>query len=357
VEVLVMRSAFWAGKRVLVTGHTGFKGSWLALWLASLGARVTGFALPPATDPSLWPLLGLSGEVTDLTADVRDLAAVDAAYAEARPEIVFHLAAQSLVRPSYQDPAGTFATNVIGTAHVLDAARRCPATRAIVIVTSDKCYANRETDRAYREDDALGGRDPYSGSKACAEVMTMAYRNAFPGSEIGVASARAGNVIGGGDWAADRLLPDLVRSARQGMPAPIRFPKAVRPWQHVLEPLNGYLMLAERLWLEAANFASAWNFGPDQDAAAPVEDVANAVVSQWGSPARWVATAGEQPHEAQLLRLDSGKARSALGWKPRLALRDAVAWTVQWYRDQADGKDARTLCLQQIGRYMKLAGG
>jgi CDP-glucose 4,6-dehydratase len=348
-----MRGDFWSGKRVLVTGHTGFKGSWLALWLTSLGARVTGFALAPATDPSLWPLLGLSGGVTDITADVRDLAAVDAAYAEARPEIVFHLAAQSLVRPSYQDPVGTYATNVMGTVNTLDAARRCAETRVVVIVTSDKCYENRETNEACLEGDPMGGRDTYSSSKGCAELVTAAYRNSFFAKGAAVASARAGNVIGGGDWSADRLLPDLVRSILRDEPAAIRNPRSTRPWQHVLEPLSGYLLLAERLWQEGGQFAEGWNFGPDDAESVPVADVANAVVARWGPPARWSAVAGEHPHEAHFLRLDSSKARAMLGWRPRLGLHDALAWTVQWYKEQAAGCDARSLCLRQIEQYSK----
>ena len=352
----MIRREFWAGKRVLVTGHTGFKGSWLALWLASMGARVSGYALAPATDPALWPLLGLAGEMQDIAADVRDPAVMDGAFAQARPEIVFHLAAQSLVRLSYQDPVGTYATNVMGTVNLLDAARRCQETRAVVIVTSDKCYENRESDHAYRESDPMGGRDPYSSSKGCAELVTAAYRNSFFAKGAAVASARAGNVIGGGDWAADRLVPDLVRSAQRNESTAIRHPKATRPWQHVLEPLSGYLMLAERLWQDSARFSGGWNFGPDEADAVPVESVANAVVAQWGAPARWNPVAGTHPHEAHLLRLDSTKARSLLGWKPRLGLGNALAWTVQWYKEQAARADARQLCLRQIEQYGQLAG-
>ena len=356
MEELVIGRDFWAGKRVLVTGHTGFKGSWLALWLSSLGARVCGLALAPATDPSLWSLLGLAGEVEAATVDVRDLAAVDRVFAGVRPQIVFHLAAQSLVRPSYQDPVGTYATNVMGTVHVLDAARRCAETRAVVIVTSDKCYENKESDRAYREADPMGGRDPYSSSKGCAELVTAAYRRSFFETGAAVASARAGNVIGGGDWASDRLLPDLIRAAQSGEPAPIRNPGATRPWQHVLEPLSGYLMLAERLSSDSAQFPGGWNFGPDEADAVAVEAVANAVVAQWGPPARWSAVPGTHPHEAHFLKLDSTKARSLLGWKPRLGLRDALTWTVQWYKDQSARADARGLCLRQIEQYARLAG-
>jgi CDP-glucose 4,6-dehydratase len=354
MEELVIRREFWAGKRVLVTGHTGFKGSWLALWLSSLGARVSGYALAPATDPSLWLLLGLGGEMQAITADVRDLGAVNRAFAEAHPQIVFHLAAQSLVRPSYQDPVGTYATNVMGTVHVLDAARRCPETRVVVIVTSDKCYENRESNQAYRETDPMGGRDPYSSSKGCAELVTSAYRSAFFSEGAAVASVRAGNVIGGGDWAVDRLVPDLIRAAQRGEPTPIRNPKATRPWQHVLEPLSGYLMLAERLSQDPVHLAGGWNFGPDEADAVPVEEVANSVVAQWGPPARWSAAPGPHPHEAFFLKLDSSKARSLLDWRPRLGLRKALTWTVQWYKDQAARADARGLCMQQIEQYGRL---
>jgi CDP-glucose 4,6-dehydratase len=351
MEELVIGRDFWAGKRVLVTGHTGFKGSWLSLWLSSLGARVSGYALAPATDPSLWPLLGIAGEVQTITADVRDLAAVNRALADVRPEIVFHLAAQSLVRASYQDPVGTYATNVMGTVHVLDAALRCPATQVVVVVTSDKCYENRESDQAYRETDPMGGRDPYSSSKGCAELVTAAYRNSFFDKRAAVASVRVGNVVGGGDWAPERLVPDLIRAAQRGDPASIRNPGATRPWQHVLEPLSGYLMLAERLSQDPAEFSGGWNFGPDEADAVPVGEVADAVVAQWGPPARWSAAPGLHPHEAHSLKLDSSKARAQLGWKPRLELRDALAWTVQWYKDQAARAHARDLCLRQIEQY------
>ena len=350
VEGLVIGREFWSGKRVLVTGHTGFKGSWLALWLHALGARVHGLALAPATEPSLWKLLDLDAEVKSGLADVRDLAAVRRAFEEAKPEIVLHLAAQSLVRPSYDDPVGTYATNVMGTVHVLEAARTSAAMRVVVNVTSDKCYENRETDQAYRETDAMGGRDPYSSSKGCAELVTAAYRNSFY-KDKALASARAGNVIGGGDWAADRLLPDLVRAALLGEAAMIRNPGAVRPWQHVLEPLAGYLLLAERLWNDPARFAGGWNFGPPVDEAIPVKDVADAFARRWGSAARWKTDGGVHPHEARFLRLDAAKARKELGWKPRLRLQDAIGWTADWYRQQAAGTLARTLCLSQIEQY------
>lgn len=356
MEELVIGRDFWAGKRVLVTGHTGFKGSWLALWLSSLGARVSGYALAPATDPSLWALLGLAREMNDITAEVRDLAAVDRAVAEVRPQIVFHLAAQSLVRPSYQDPVGTYATNVMGTVHVLDAARRCAETQAVVIVTSDKCYENRESNQAYRETDPMGGRDPYSSSKGCAELVTAAYRSSFFDKGAAVASVRAGNVIGGGDWAADRIVPDIVRAVARGEPVRVRNPYAIRPWQHVLEPLSGYLLLAERLCEKPAEFAGAWNFGPPAADAVSVETFVTAIARMWGPPAGWARDEGAHPHEAGYLKLDSSKARALLGWKPRLGLETALDWTVQWYKTHTQGGDTKALSLAQIERYLGLSG-
>jgi len=354
----VIRRDFWAGKRALVTGHTGFKGGWLSLWLSSLGAKVTGYALEPSTDPSLWPLLGLEGEVASHTADVRDYPALARIFKEMRPEIVFHLAAQSLVRSSYEDPVGTYATNVMGTVHVLEAVRQARSVRVAVNVTSDKCYENREWDRGYREDDSMGGRDPYSSSKGCAELVTAAYRRSFFDNyrdTASLASVRAGNVIGGGDWAADRLIPDFVRATLLGVPVEIRNPESIRPWQHVLEPLYGYLLLAERLWEDGTAHAGGWNFGPDDDDAVPVAKVASVLASLWGEPARWVAAPGSHPHEARFLKLDSTKARELLHWKPRLGLQTALAWTVEWYKGCAEGASAKALCLKQIERYEELA--
>jgi CDP-glucose 4,6-dehydratase len=351
----VVDAKFWAGKRVLVTGHTGFKGSWLSLWLASLGAKVTGYALPPPPDkPSLWGLVEAKAGISSILADIRDLDRLCKAMDEAQPEIVLHLAAQSLVRPSYDDPVGTYATNVLGTIHVLEAARRLKGLRALVNVTSDKCYENLETGQAYRETDPMGGRDPYSNSKGCAELITSAYRMSFfDGARV--ASARAGNVIGGGDWALDRIVPDTVRAAVAGKPVEIRNPRAVRPWQHVLEPLGGYLLLAERLAEQTRDFAEAWNFGPDEADAVPVETVVGTVTSLWGPPAAWKTNSGEHPHEAHFLRLDSSKARSRLGWRPRLGLPLALEWTVDWYRKQSQGGDAMQLTRAQIEQYMELA--
>ena len=357
LEDVVTSKDFWNGKRVFVTGHTGFKGAWLVLWLEALGARVSGYALVPPTQPSLWALIEGSVAVRSRIADVRDLPTLGRAMQEFQPDIVFHLAAQSLVRASYADPVGTYATNVMGTVHVLEATRQVPSVRAIVNVTSDKCYQNLETGQAYREGDPMGGHDPYSSSKGCAELVTTAYRDSFLARAGGaaLASARAGNVIGGGDWALDRVVPDTVRAALAGAPVRIRNPNAVRPWQHVLEPLWGYLQLAERLWAEPRRFAEGWNFGPDESEAVPVKVVVSTLVRLWGPPAAWTADDGAHPQEANFLRLDSSKARRELGWRPRLGLERALEWTVQWYKHQAQGADARVLAVEQIGRYMELA--
>ena len=352
---------FWAGRRVLVTGHTGFKGAWLSLWLARLGARVTGFALAPETSPSLCALAGLADRVEHRIGDVRDRAALAACVAEARPEIVLHLAAQALVRPSYDDPVATYATNVMGTVHLLEAVRACPEVAAVVIVTSDKAYENREWVWAYREDEPMGGRDPYSNSKGCAELVTSAYRASFfgeGGHPAQIASARAGNVIGGGDWSPDRLIPDVVRAFGRGEPVEIRAPAAVRPWQHVLEPLAGYLRLAEALCGEdGACYAEAWNLGPADADCRPVSEVVAGLARGWGEGATWRLSAGTHPHEATFLKVDASKARARLGWDRRLRLAEALDWTGAWYRAQARGADAAALTLEQIARYEALADG
>jgi CDP-glucose 4,6-dehydratase len=359
VEDVVTLPSFWRGKRVFLTGHTGFKGAWLALWLTDLGAEVIGYSLPPPTDPSLFEMAGVKDRVRHLDGDVRDEAALARAVAEARPEIVFHLAAQSLVRVSYDEPAATYATNVMGTVNLLEAVRRCEAVRAVICVTSDKCYENRETPRPYREDDAMGGYDPYSSSKGCAELVTSAYRRSFFPPErvadhgVAVASARAGNVIGGGDWARDRLVPDLMRAFAAGVRPVIRFPGAIRPWQHVLEPLAGYMRLAERLFRGDAAAAEGWNFGPDEADGRPVRWIADRSSGLWGAGAGWDRTGQPQMHEATLLRLDCSKARTELGWRPVWPLDEGLRQTVVWYRDVAQGAEPAEMTLRQIREHQE----
>lgn len=349
----MINPSFWAGRRVLLTGHTGFKGAWLAVWLRRMGAQVTGFALPPPSTPSLHACTGANSLSLHITGDVRDPAAVQDAFDRSRPEVVLHLAAQALVRPSFEDPVGTFATNVMGTVHVLDAARRLGGVAAIVVVTSDKAYENREWHWAYREDEAMGGFDPYSSSKGCAELVTAAYRRSYFGTGTAVASARAGNVIGGGDWAAERIVPDCVRAFLRGEHVALRSPGATRPWQHVLEPLAGYLMLAERLATggPGGGFAEAWNFGPAEADAIPVGKLVTALATLWGEGAGWRLDDRPKPHEAHFLKVDAAKARARLGWRPALGIAEALEWTVDWYRREARGEVARDLCLEQIDRY------
>lgn len=348
---------FWRGRRVLLTGHTGFKGSWLALWLSHLGARVAGYALAPPTRPSLFEVAGVAGGMASETGDVRDLEHLAAFVAAQRPEVVFHLAAQPLVRYGYREPVETYATNVMGTVHLLEAVRRTEDVRVVVNVTSDKCYENREWEWGYRETDALGGRDPYSNSKGCAELVTAAYRASFfagapEGRVVAVASARAGNVIGGGDWSEDRLIPDLVRAIQAGRAVRIRNPRATRPWQHVADPLNGYLVLAERLWADGPAFSGAWNFGPSPQDAWPVARVVEAALARWGAGPGWEAEPGPQPHEAGTLILDAARARSRLDWRPRWDIARAIEATVAWYRAHADGADMRKATLAQVEAFM-----
>lgn len=351
-----MNFAGYAGRRVLITGHTGFKGGWLATWLHQLGAHVAGMALPPETDPSLFLEARIADFVDSMAVDIRDEARVSAIISGFAPEIVFHLAAQPLVRLGYEAPLSTFATNVMGTANVLEAARHAPSVRAVVVVTSDKCYRESGSIWGYRESDPLGGHDPYSASKAAAEVVTAAWRDSF-GTESGaplIASARAGNVIGGGDWAKDRLVPDLWRAARTGTSAKIRNPSAVRPWQHVLEPLAGYLMLGERLLDGNRQAADAWNFGCNLVDMQPVSVLCEELSSLLGFT--WQYDGTPHPREAPTLRLDSSKAMLGLGWYPRLSLRRACELTGDWYARHARGEDPRTLMLEQIALYEAAAG-
>ena len=345
---------FWRGKRVFVTGHTGFKGAWLCAWLDRLGAKVLGLALPPEDEPNLFALLGLEQRLDHRLGDIRDAPALDGAMSLFRPEIVLHLAAQSLVRRSYREPVETFETNVMGTINLLEAVRRTPSVRAAIVVTSDKCYENLGHHRPYRETDALGGEDPYSASKACAELVTGAWRHSFLSTGIALASARAGNVIGGGDWAVDRLVPDCIQALGAGRAIELRNPAATRPWQHVLAPLSGYLLLAERLYAEGAAYARAWNFGPPPADAIPVAKVVERVIAAWGAPGSWVATAEPGPPEARHLAVDAGLARAELGWSPRLDLATGLAWTVEWYRRQRAGEAAEALVAEQIARFEAL---
>ncbi len=346
----LVTDTFWHGRRVFLTGHTGFKGSWLALWLTRMGAQVTGFSLP-AESPSLFEQARVAELVHHVEGDIRDLAAVEAAMQAAQPEVVFHLAAQPLVRLSYTIPVETFATNVQGTVHVLDACRRIAGLKAIVCITSDKCYENRETDRPYREDDAMGGYDPYSASKGATELVVSAYRRSFF-QDIGakLASVRAGNVIGGGDWAADRLVPDLIRAMIAGETPLIRAPDSIRPWQHVLEALGGYLMIAEQLIQEQDWAATGWNFGPAEADTRPVRWIVQHMTTAWGSPG-WKQPDGPQPHEAKLLKLDCTKAHAELGWRPAYTLDRALTRIVEWHRQVADGEDARAVSLTQLDDY------
>lgn len=354
-----MRSDFWRGRRVLVTGHTGFKGGWLSLWLQSMGAEVAGYALPPPTNPSLFDKASVSrGMVASCMADVRDLGLLKKALLDHRPEVIFHLAAQALVRPSYTNPVDTFATNVMGTANLLEAVRTTDGgVRVVLNVTTDKCYDNREWLWGYREIDPLGGHDPYSSSKACSELVTSAYRDSFfnatngPEFKVCLASARAGNVIGGGDWALDRLIPDLMRAFTAGDQVVIRNPHAVRPWQHVLEPLHGYLSLAERLWEQGFDFAESWNFGPAEGDAQSVQWLVQRIVGEWGHGASWRLDDRPQPHEATNLRLDCTKARARLGWHPRWNLQTALHHTVDWYLACERGEDMRQWTLHQIAAF------
>lgn len=353
----------YRGRRVLVTGHTGFKGGWLSLWLASLGAEVTGYSLPPPTEPSLFVAAQVADYLTHVEGDVRDVDHLRQVWRAARPEIVFHLAAQPIVRTSYCDPLTTVATNVLGTTHVLELAREWRESAALVIVTSDKCYENREWVYGYREDDALGGRDVYSASKAAAELLVRSYRCSFFPPEalathgVALASARAGNVIGGGDWAPDRIVPDCVRALAQGGSVTVRSPHAVRPWQHVLEPVSGYLALGARLLAgcpaDRAPFCDAWNFGPALNSSRTVRDLVDAVVRRWGS-GRWQPVSDPaQPHEAALLRLAIDKAQTHLGWSPRWDFVGAVTRSVDWYRAFYAGEDAAQWCRRQIAEYQE----
>jgi len=349
--------SFWHDKKVFLTGHTGFKGSWLSLWLKHLGAKVYGYALAPPTSPSLFASAGISDLVDSTIADIRDFDSVTRALRQAEPDIVIHMAAQPLVRDSYKDPVKTYATNVMGTVHLLEAVRQCPTVRAVVNVTSDKCYENREWHWGYREHEAMGGYDPYSSSKGCSELVTAAYRRSFfnPNNHAhhsgGIASARAGNVIGGGDWAHDRLIPDCLAALLNGQDVIIRSPQAIRPWQHVLEPLSGYLVLAQCLYENGADYADAWNFGPEDSDAKPVEWIVARLCQLWGHGAGYRVDYGSHPHEATYLKLDCSKARSQLNWSPRWSLERTLESIVEWTTAYQQSRNVHEICLEQILEY------
>ncbi len=353
-----MNPEFWRGKRVFMTGHTGFKGSWLTLWLQQLGADLTGYALKPPSSPSLFDVANIAEGLHSIHGDIRDSAALTRSMQESRPDIVIHMAAQAQVRYSYSAPVETYATNVMGTVHLLEAVRNTDTVRAVVNITSDKCYENKEWPWGYRENEPMGGYDPYSNSKGCAELVTSAYRNSYFNpdkySEHGVAlaSARAGNVIGGGDWATDRLIPDIFRAIEAGKPVNIRSPYAIRPWQHVLEPLSGYLTLAERLYTEGLAFAEGWNFGPNDEDARPVQWIVDRLTQSWGEGASWQLDQNPQPHEAHYLKLDCSKARSKLGWRPRWNLTATLESITHWHKEYSKKSDMRALCQQQINEYI-----
>ncbi|WP_079229147.1 CDP-glucose 4,6-dehydratase [Pseudomonas putida] len=360
MEAMGLSPAFWQGKRVLLTGHTGFKGSWLALWLRELGAQVTGFALDPGTEPSLFELAQVGREITDVRGDLRDLGALLDTVAEAQPEIVLHLAAQPLVREAYRDPLGTYSSNVMGTLHLLEAMRQVGGVRACVLVTTDKVYANQEWPWPYRENEALGGHDPYSSSKACCELLAQSYAASFfPADKhaehgLALATARAGNVLGGGDFAADRLIPDVLKAWSAGTPVTLRYPQAVRPWQHALEPLAGYLQLAERLYRQGPAYAGAWNFGPAEQDMCSVGEVVAHLARQWPQ-APGMHVEPSELHEAGLLRLDSSRARQLLGWRTRWSLHDCLKHTLDWHLAWQRGDNMRAVTLDQLNLYAELS--
>jgi CDP-glucose 4,6-dehydratase len=349
VEDLVITAKFWRGKKVFLTGHTGFKGAWTALLLRHLGAEVYGYALAPEHDNGLFLSANVARDIDHQIADVRDLDTLRRAMAKAKPDIVIHMAAQALVRPSYVEPVETYATNVMGTVNVLEAARRCSDLAALLIITSDKCYENTRSTTGFREHDRLGGSDPYSNSKACAELVTDAYRRSFfqEAGTARVASARAGNVFGGGDWAIDRLVPDVIRALINGVSVKIRNPNAIRPWQHVLDPVLGYLTLVEKL-ADSNGCEEGWNFGPDAPSDVPVREMVDRLIGLWGDNARWEHDGGLHPHEAAYLKLDCQKAHTRLNWRPRLDLAQGLTLTVDWYKALQHGKDIRRLTRAQI---------
>lgn len=348
----MVNSTFWNNKRVFITGHTGFKGSWLSVWLQAMGAKVSGYSLPPITDNNLFNLASVADNMVSILDDIRNTAALDAALSEQEPEIIFHLAAQPLVRLSYTQPVETYSTNIMGTVNLLEAVRTQKTARVVVVITSDKCYENNEWLWGYRENEPMGGKDPYSSSKACAELICAAYRSSFfQESNIALATARAGNVIGGGDWSQDRLVPDILKAAQQKTLLLVRNPLATRPWQHVIEPLGGYLLLAEKLWDTNQKFASGWNFGPSTNDVRSVEWIINHLSSYFDEKINREKPLGIQPQEARLLSLDSTKAHALLGWETKWSLEKALSEIALWHKAWLSGKNMRDVCLQQIFSY------
>jgi len=355
-----MEDNFWEAKKVLITGHTGFKGSWLSLWLQGKGAHVVGYSLPAPTIPSLFEVAKVAEGMTSITGDVRDLRHLKTVFNEYQPEIIIHLAAQPIVRYSYLNPVDTYSTNIMGTVNVLETIRLSDSARVALMITSDKCYENKEWVWGYRENDPMGGYDPYASSKGCTELVTAAYRKSFFSDNkdyehcTAVASTRAGNVVGGGDWAKDRLIPDIINGFMDNRPVTIRYPYAIRPWQHVLEPLRGYLILAEKLWTDGKKYCGGWNFGPDDKDARPVSWVADCLTKLWGGNVSWRTDSTEQPHEAAYLKLDCTKARSLLGWSPKITLDTALKWIVDWYQAYIRKKNMRQATEAEISRYERL---
>jgi len=353
-----MNGNFWKDKKVLLTGHTGFKGSWLSLWLQSMGTHITGYALAPPTKPSLFEVANVENGMLSIKGDVCDLTHLKSVVNEHKPEIVIHMAAKSLVRYSYNNPVETYSTNVLGTVNLLEAVRHSNCVRVVIIVTSDKCYKNNEWHWGYRENEPMGGYDPYSSSKGCAELVVDAYRNSyfplFNYDEHGVAlsSVRAGNVIGGGDWAEDRLIADIINACMEKRPVMIRNAQATRPWQHVLDPLNGYLTLCEQSWNKGKELAGAWNFGPNDDDAKPVSWIVEALTNRWGEGASWESDKGNHPHEAGYLKLDCSKAKNILGWKPKMNISMSLESIVQWYRHFLNHKDMRDVTQSEITKFL-----
>ncbi|MFJ8064176.1 CDP-glucose 4,6-dehydratase [Psychrobacillus sp. NPDC096426] len=351
--------SFWKNKKVFLTGHTGFKGSWMSIWLHSMGAKVTGYALMPPTSPSLFEAAGVEQLVHSIIGDIRDVATLEKAILETDPEIVIHMAAQPLVRESYKNPVETYSTNVMGTVHLFESVRKCASVKAVINVTTDKCYENKEWVWGYRENEPMGGYDPYSNSKACSELVTSSYRSSFfnPADYsihgVAIASARAGNVIGGGDWAEDRLIPDCINSLVSDEPIIIRNPNAIRPWQHVLEPLSGYLLLAEKLFNHGPEYAEAWNFGPNDEDAKPVEWIVQKMIEKWNGEASYKLDGGKHPHEAGYLKLDCSKAKIKLGWQPQWNLETTIEKIVEWNTQYQLNEDIQDVCRKQLNSYSK----